>query len=91
MRPAILIPAGLLTGLPPDQVEAILLHELAHIRRHDYAVNVLQTLVEGLLFYHPAVWWVRASFARSARTAATIVVAVVGDARGYAAALAALE
>ena len=50
LRPAILIPAGLLTGLAPEQVEAILLHELAHIRRHDYAVNVLQTLVEACCF-----------------------------------------
>jgi GWxTD domain-containing protein len=92
LRPAILIPAGLLTGLPPEQVEAILLHELAHIRRHDYAVNVLQTLVEGLLFYHPAVWWVSGVIrAERENCCDDAVVAVVGDARGYAAALAELE
>ena len=92
LRPAILIPAGLLTGLPPEQVEAILLHELAHIRRHDYAVNVLQTLVEGLLFYHPAVWWVSGVIrAERENCCDDVVVAVVGDARGYAAALAELE
>ena len=44
--------------MPAGQVEAILLHELAHIRRHDYLVNLLQTVAESLLFYHPAVWWI---------------------------------
>ena len=58
LRPVILLPAGLLTGLPAEQVEYLLLHELAHIRRLDYAVNLLQKAVKGLLFYHPAVWWV---------------------------------
>ena len=58
LRPAILTPLGMLAGLPADQVEAILLHELAHIRRADYAVNLLQTAIEGVLFYHPAVWWI---------------------------------
>jgi GWxTD domain-containing protein len=92
LRPAILIPAGLLTGLAPEQVEAILLHELEHIRRHDYAVNVLQTLVEGLLFYHPAVWWVSGVIrAERENCCDDAVVALVGDARGYAAALAELE
>ena len=58
LRPAIIVPLGLLTGLPMDQMEAILLHELAHIRRADYLVNLVQTLLEGLLFYHPAAWWI---------------------------------
>jgi HEAT repeat protein/beta-lactamase regulating signal transducer with metallopeptidase domain len=58
LRPVILIPACALTGINPQQLEAILLHELAHIRRLDYMVNLLQTVVETLGFYHPAVWWV---------------------------------
>ena len=58
LRPVILMPVGLLTGLPAGQIESILLHELAHIRRDDYLVNMLQTSVEGLLFYHPVVWWI---------------------------------
>ena len=45
-------------GITPQQLEALLAHELAHIRRHDYLVNVLQMLAETLFFYHPAVWWV---------------------------------
>lgn len=57
-RPVILMPIGLLTGLPSSQIESILLHELAHILRYDYLVNMLQTSIEGLLFYHPVVWWI---------------------------------
>jgi beta-lactamase regulating signal transducer with metallopeptidase domain len=58
LRPLVLLPAGTLSGLTPLQLEAVLAHELAHVRRRDYLVNLLQTLVETLLFYHPAVWWV---------------------------------
>src|SRR5262249_5516351 len=58
MRPIILMPAAMLTNLTPGQIEALLAHELAHIRRHDYAVNVVQTIAETLLFFHPAVWWI---------------------------------
>ena len=57
-RPVILVPAGLLSGLPPEQVEALLLHELAHVRRHDVLVGRLQAVVETLLFFHPATWWI---------------------------------
>ncbi|HWB06197.1 MAG TPA: penicillin-binding transpeptidase domain-containing protein [Verrucomicrobiales bacterium] len=57
LRPVILFPAALLSGLPPRHVEALLAHELAHIRRMDYVVNLAQTVLETLLFYHPAVWW----------------------------------
>ena len=58
--PVILLPACALTGLGPMALEAILAHELAHIRRGDFLVNLLQSLVEVLLFYHPAVWWLSA-------------------------------
>ena len=58
LKPVVLIPARVLTGLDQDQVEALLAHELAHVRRHDYLVNLVQSAVEALLFYHPAVWWV---------------------------------
>ena len=58
LRPVILMPIGALAGLPAEHVEAILAHELAHIRRHDYMVNTLQNAAEALLFYHPAVWWI---------------------------------
>lgn len=58
LRPVILVPAGLLTGLRPDHLEAILLHELVHIRRYDYVFNLIQSLIEAVLYFHPAVWWV---------------------------------
>ncbi len=56
-RPAILLPLSVLTELPQSQLELILAHELAHIRRHDYLVNLIQAFVETLFFYHPGVWW----------------------------------
>jgi beta-lactamase regulating signal transducer with metallopeptidase domain len=56
-RPVVLLPASLLTRMPMDLIEALLAHELAHIRRHDYLVNLLQNAIEALLFYHPVVWW----------------------------------
>ena len=56
-KPLVLLPASAVTGLSETQLRAILLHELAHIRRHDYLVNLLQTVIESLLFYHPLVWW----------------------------------
>lgn len=91
-RPLILVPVGLLSGLPPSQIEAILLHELAHIRRHDYLFNVLQRLAEGLFFYHPAAWWASAVMrAERENCCDDIAVSVTGNAREYARALAALE
>ncbi|MDA1231605.1 MAG: M56 family metallopeptidase, partial [Planctomycetota bacterium] len=57
LRPMILLPASVIVGLTPIQLEAVLAHELAHIRRHDWLINALQVMAETLLFYHPAVWW----------------------------------
>ena len=54
LRPVLLVPTAVLGGLSPQQLEAVIAHELAHIRRHDYLVNLLQSAVETLLFYHPA-------------------------------------
>jgi bla regulator protein blaR1 len=58
LKPVILLPTSALTGLTMQQLESLLAHELAHIRRHDYLVNIVQSVIETLLFYHPAVWWV---------------------------------
>ena len=86
------MPVGLLAGLPAGQVEAILLHELAHIRRHDYLVNLMQIVVEGLVFYHPAVWWISGVIRGERENCCDdLVVATQGDALAYAAALTALE
>jgi beta-lactamase regulating signal transducer with metallopeptidase domain len=58
LKPVVILPTAVASGFAPDQVEALIVHELAHVRRHDYLVNLLQTMVETALFYHPAVWWV---------------------------------
>jgi CubicO group peptidase (beta-lactamase class C family)/beta-lactamase regulating signal transducer with metallopeptidase domain len=58
LQPVVLLPTSAISGLSVKQLEMILAHELAHIRRHDYLVNLLQTVIETLFFYHPAVWWV---------------------------------
>ena len=57
LKPVILIPIGLINSLPADAVEAILVHELAHIRRRDYLVNLLQSFMEIVFFFNPAVLW----------------------------------
>ncbi len=88
LRPVVLVPAGALAGLPAGQLEAVLVHELAHIRRHDYLVNILQSVAEAMLFYHPAVWWVSAHIrAERELCCDDAAVAVTGDAFVYASAL----
>ncbi|GAB1847665.1 hypothetical protein MyNCGM683_25170 [Achromobacter xylosoxidans] len=57
LKPVILVPASLVTGMPADLLAALLAHELAHVRRHDYLVNLLQHAAEVLLFFHPSIWW----------------------------------
>ena len=57
-KPIILFPLGILSGLPQNQIEAIIAHELAHIKRNDFIVNLVQTFIEAFFFYHPAVWWI---------------------------------
>ena len=57
-KPLILLPGSVITGLTPQQLESVIAHELAHIRRHDFLVNAMQAVVEALLFYHPLMWWV---------------------------------
>jgi hypothetical protein len=92
LKPVVLLPATALGGLTLQQVEAILAHELAHIRRHDYLVNLLQTLVETVLFYHPAVWWVsRRIRIERENCCDDLAVSLCGDPVTYATALAELE
>jgi uncharacterized protein (TIGR03435 family) len=92
LRPVVLVPVGALAGLPPAQMEAVLLHELAHIRRHDYLVNVLESAVEALLFYHPAVWWVSGHIRTERELCCDdAAVSITGDVLSYARALAELE
>ena len=92
LRPVLLVPVGALSGLPPEHVEALLLHELAHIRRNDYLVNILQGIAEALLFYHPAVWWVSGHIRVERELCCDdVAVSASGDALTYARALVQLE
>jgi uncharacterized protein (TIGR03435 family) len=92
LRPVVLVPVGALAGLPPEHVEALLAHELAHIRRHDYLVNMLQSVAEALLFYHPAIWWVSGHLRGERELCCDdVAVSVTGDALTYASALAEWE
>jgi len=92
LRPVILLPASALTGMTPEQIEMVLAHELAHIRRHDFFVNLLQAMVETLMFYHPAVWWMsrRVRIERE-NCCDDLAVAVCGNPIQYARALTRLE
>ncbi len=91
-RPVILLPACVVTGLPAAQLESILAHELAHIRRHDYLVNLLQTLVETLFFYHPAVWWLSRQIRNERENCCDdAAMAAVGSRADYGRALLAIE
>src|SRR5205085_11492852 len=92
LRPVVLLPVCALTALSAPQLEALIAHELAHIRRHDYLCNLLQTIIETLLFYHPAVWWLskRVRIERE-HCCDDAAVAATGDVLVYARALTALE
>lgn len=92
IRPVILVPASALAGLDLQALEAILAHELAHVRRRDYLINLLQNLVESLLFFHPAMWWVSRQIRMERELCCDdAAIAHCGDALVYASALAALE
>jgi beta-lactamase regulating signal transducer with metallopeptidase domain len=92
LRPVVLLPAATLTGLSTEQMEMILAHELAHVRRNDFFVNLMQAVVETLLFYHPAVWWIsnRIRVERE-HCCDDVAVSVSGNALVYARALTRLE
>ncbi len=88
LRPFILLPATLMTGLAPDQVAAVISHELAHIRRCDLFMNLLQRLVEALLFFHPVVWRISRRMSAEREACCDDLVVASGHERlGYAAAL----
>jgi len=92
LRPTILVPASIFMGLTPDQLEAILAHELAHVRRYDYLMNLFQTVIETILFYHPAVWWIsRKLRAERENCCDDIALEVMQDRLVYVSALAQLE
>jgi bla regulator protein blaR1 len=92
LRPVILVPVSMVSGLSVKQLEVILLHELAHIKRYDPLVSFLQTIVETLFFYHPLVWWLSKRIRCEREYCCDdVVVKTQGDALLYADALATLE
>ena len=92
LRPMVLLPAALAMRMPVDQLEALLAHELAHIKRNDYLVNLLQCVVEALLFYHPVVWWLSREVRREReRIADQLAADVCGSPRTLAIALSTLS
>jgi beta-lactamase regulating signal transducer with metallopeptidase domain len=91
-RSLVLLPVSALTTLSPDQLEAVLAHELAHIRRADYLWNLLQTVIETLFFFHPAVWWIGSNLRQQRELCCDdIAVASCADPLTYATALLLLE
>ena len=91
-RPVVLLPVRALSGLTEEQIEAVIAHELAHIRRLDCLVNLFQIAAETLLFYHPAVWWVSQQIrAERENCCDDEAILICGDAVNYARALTMME
>ena len=92
LRPVVLLPASVFAGLSVEQLEAIIAHELAHVRRHDYVANVLQSVIEVVLFYHPVCWWISRQIRTEREHCCDDVAAEqCGSRLTYARALASLE
>jgi bla regulator protein BlaR1 len=91
LKPIVLIPSGMVAGLSTEQIETIFVHELAHIRRHDYIINLLQTFIEALFFFNPFVWIVSGIIRREREYCCDDAVLMKGSPLAYARALARLE
>lgn len=92
LKPVILVPASLVAGMPADLLEALLAHELAHVRRHDYLINLLQHAAEVLLFFHPSIWLLsRGIRIERERIADQMAAALIGSPMPLARALHALD
>lgn len=91
-KAVVVLPTSALLHLSPSQTEALLVHELAHVKRNDYLLNMVQAIIESVLFYHPAVWWISAR-CRDQRELSCddIVVSVLENRANYAHALAEME
>jgi len=88
VKPIILLPVGMLANMPVAHIEMIVLHELAHIRRHDYLLNLMQSVLEIVFFYHPAIWWMSESVRKEREHCCDDkVVRLKGDPLTYAKAL----
>jgi beta-lactamase regulating signal transducer with metallopeptidase domain len=88
LKPMILMPIGLINQLTICEVEAILAHELAHIKRYDYLINMLQSIIETILFFHPAVWWISGEIRRERENCCDDLALEITDAITFAKSLA---
>ncbi|NJN78529.1 MAG: M48 family metalloprotease [Saprospiraceae bacterium] len=91
LKPMILMPIGLVNQLTIYQVEAILAHELAHIKRYDYLMNLVQSVIETILFFHPAVWWISGEIRRERENCCDDLALRITDSITFAKALANVE
>ena len=92
LKPMILFPMGVINRLSPEEVEAILAHELAHVLRNDYVFNILQSVVEALFYFHPAVWWMSAQISNERESACDdIAINLIKNKMNYARALVAIQ
>jgi TonB family protein len=93
LRPVILLPLGMLSGFTPQQIELIIAHELGHVRRWDYLANLLQVVIETVLFYHPVVHWISREVREARESCCDDLVLALGEGSPvvYASALAELE
>jgi beta-lactamase regulating signal transducer with metallopeptidase domain len=92
LKPMILFPMGVLNRLSTEEVEAILAHELAHVLRNDYVFNILQSVVEALFYFHPAVWWMSAQIRNERESACDdIAINLIKNKMNYARALVAIQ
>ena len=90
-KPVILLPLATMSQLSPQQFEAILIHELAHIRRNDYVLNILQSVLDTILFFNPFTWWITKNIREEREKSCDEMVLQVSDPYHYARALLALE
>ncbi len=92
LKPMILFPMGMINKLTPEEVEGILAHELAHVIRHDYVFNIIQSIVEALFYYHPAVWWLSTQIRNERESACDdIAINLINSKMNYAKALVSIQ
>ena len=88
LKPLVVLPLAALANMTAAQVEALIAHELAHVRRRDYAINLLQTVAEALLFFHPGVWWISRRIRQEREHCCDdAAIGIVGEPAAYAEAL----
>lgn len=85
LKPMILFPLGAINHLQPEEVEAILAHEIAHIRRHDFLINIIHAVAEAIFYFHPAFWWISTQIRTERENCCDdLAIGICGDPMSYA-------